>query len=222
MKAQATPLAPLFVVLAVAFCPAARGQASAPSNAGWVLAHIDVETTGLDPAYHEIVDIGVVYTDLDGNELQRWHRRVMPEHPERTEEAAARINGFDPKTWKELGAPTPREALQEWLALERREFAQKTILRVAYNSKFDAAFLDVLFRAHGLAFDQPNYSYFWLDVPSMAWSLGFRELPLRELAKRLGVRGTSDVPLEHTGLGCAEANVRVYRALREVERRRSR
>lgn len=200
---------------------AAHAQTLAPKDPDWVLAHIDVETTGLIPGHHEIVDIGVVYTDLEGNILEKWHRRVMPEHPERAEPAAAKINGFDPKVWKELGALSPKQALEEWLALEEKRFAGKTILRVAYNSKFDAAFLDVLFRAQGLAFDQPNYTYFWLDIPSMAWSLGYRELSLRDLAKRLGVKSTSDVPLEHTGLGCAEANVRVYRALREIERKRA-
>jgi DNA polymerase III epsilon subunit-like protein len=201
-------------------CPTAPAQRP-PKDPAWVLAHIDVETTGLIPGHHEIVDIGVVYTDFEGNILDKWHRRVMPEHPERTEPAAAKINGFDPKVWKELGALSPRQALDEWLALEKEKFAGKTILRVAYNSKFDAAFLDVLFRAHGLAFDQPNYSYFWLDIPSMAWSLGYRELSLRDLAKRLGVKGTSDVPLEHTGLGCAEANVRVYRALVSIRKQQA-
>ena len=37
--------------------------------ADWTLAHIDVETTGLVPGYHEMIDIGVVMTDLEGHEL---------------------------------------------------------------------------------------------------------------------------------------------------------
>jgi len=35
----------------------------------WLLAFIDIETTGLIPGYHEMIDIGIVMTDLDGVEL---------------------------------------------------------------------------------------------------------------------------------------------------------
>jgi len=182
-----------------------------PDGPDRVLAHLDVETTGLIAGYHEIVDIGVVYTDLDGNVLHKWHRRVMPSHPDRVDPRAAAINGFDPKVWAAEGALAPAEAVEALLAFEQEKFPAKKILRVAYNSKFDAAFMDHLFRLSGQAFDQPNYSYFWLDIPSMGWILGYRSLS--DLAGAVGVEGTSKVPLEHTGLGCAEANVRIYRAL---------
>ena len=43
--------------------------------------------------------------------------------------------------------------------------------------------------------------------------MGYRSLELSDLGEQLGVKGKSRVPLEHTGLGCAEYNVRVYRAL---------
>ena len=188
----------------------------APAN--WVMAHLDVETTGLDPSYNEIVDIGVVYTTVDGETLGTWHRRIMPNHPERTHPEAARINGFAADVWKKLGAVTPRAAVTDLLAFERDRFPGKRLVRVAYNSKFDAAFMDNLFKQAGAAFDQPNYSYYWLDIPSMAWILGHRPLEHGDMASEMKVQGTSRVPLEHTGLGCAEYNVRVYRALlREVK-----
>jgi DNA polymerase III alpha subunit (gram-positive type) len=179
----------------------------------WVMAHIDVETTGLVAGYNEIVDVGVVYTTVDGEILDRWHRRLMPRHPERMHPEAAKINGFELETWKELGAIEPKAAVDMLLAFERQRFAGKRLVRVAYNSKFDAAFMDDLFRQAEAAFDQPHYSYYWLDVPSMAWLLGYRPLEHGDLARELRVQGTSDVPLEHTGLGCAEYNVRVYREL---------
>lgn len=188
-------------------------RAQAPGGEDWVLAHIDVETTGFVPGYHEIVDIGVVYTEKDGTILARWHRRVMPRHPERAEPEAVAINGFDPEIWKERGALSPEEAVESLLGFERKRFPNRKILRVAYNSKFDAAFMDHLFRSAAESFDQPNYSYFWLDIPSMAWMLGYRQLTVAGLAEALGVQEPPPEPLEHTGLACAEFNVRVYRAL---------
>ena len=197
--------------LSAAGAQAAKGPEAAPGD--WVMAHLDVETTGLVAGYNEIVDVGIVYTTVDGEILEKWHRRLMPRHPERTHPEASKINGFEPAVWKKLGAVDAKAAVDTLLAFERSRFAGKRLVRVAYNSKFDAAFMDDLFKQADAAFDQPNYSYYWLDVPSMAWLLGYRPLEHGDLAVELGVQGTSDVPLEHTGLGCAEYNVRVYRDL---------
>jgi DNA polymerase III alpha subunit (gram-positive type) len=204
------------VVIAVACASSlAHGQTLSPARAPaqWVMAHLDVETTGLVPGHHEIVDIGVVYTTLDGEVLDRWYRRVMPRHPERTSPEAAKINGFAPDVWKKLGALEPSRAVDLLLTFERDRFPGQRLVRVAYNSKFDAAFMDQLLREHGQVLDQPNTSYYWLDVPSMAWMMGYRPLEHGDLGQELGVEPKSNVPLEHTGLGCAEYNVRVYRAL---------
>ena len=179
----------------------------------WVMAHLDVETTGLVAGHHEVVDLGIVYTTVDGEILDRWYRRIQPTHPERTSPEAAKINGFEPGLWKKLGALEPPEAVKSLLEFERSRFGTRRVVRVAYNSKFDAAFLDHLLREQGAAFDQPYQSYYWLDVPSMAWMMGYRSLEHGDLGEQLGVEGKSRVPLEHTGLGCAEYNVRVYRAL---------
>lgn len=200
--------------------PPARAQAMPPVGPDWILAHIDIETTGLLPGYHELVDIGIVYTDLDGNVLAKFHRKIMPEHLDRVDPGAVRVNGFNPEVWREHNAVSAEEARKALLRFERARFSARRILRVAYNCKFDAAFLDPLYREHGEQFDQPNYSYVWLDIPSMAWVLGYRQLRLTELAEALGVEPSPSNPLEHTGLADAEANVRLYRALLATARTR--
>ena len=52
---------------------------------GWLLAHVDAETTGLVPGYHEMIDVGIIMTDLEGNELDRLFLRIMPNHPDRAQ-----------------------------------------------------------------------------------------------------------------------------------------
>jgi hypothetical protein len=37
-----------------------------------------------------------------------------------------------------------------------------------------------------------------------------------DFAKRFGIPGTSSVPIEHHGLGCADLNLRLYRELLKV------
>ena len=51
--------------------------------AQWLLAHLDVETTGLVPGYHEMIDAGWVITDLEGRVVDTLFIRLQPEHPER-------------------------------------------------------------------------------------------------------------------------------------------
>ena len=48
--------------------------AEAPEN--WLLSFVDVETTGLLPGYHEMIDIGMILTDLQGREVDRLFIRL--------------------------------------------------------------------------------------------------------------------------------------------------
>jgi DNA polymerase III alpha subunit (gram-positive type) len=191
--------------------------ADAPSD--WLLAFVDVETTGLVPGYHEMIDIGAIVTDLEGREIDRLFIRLQPQHPERTSEGARAVNAFDPDRWRELGALSPKDAVERIASFHQRAAGGRTILLVAYNSHFDAAFLDHLFRGQGRTWRE-LYHYFVLDLPSMAWSLGLRQLDGSSLTKALAIEDEPHVAEEHTGITGAEVNVRVYRALLERRARR--
>ena len=194
---------------------AAPATASAPAAdpAPWLLAFIDVETTGLVPGWHEMIDIGVAMTDLEGTVVDTLFVRIQPEHPERLSEGARRVNAFDARKWQALGAVPPRLAVQRLTDFHRRVAADRPTLMVAFNRQFDAAFLDHLFRASGGTW-RALYDYFVLDLPSMAWSLGLRDLANGALAQRLDVADEPRVAEDHTGLSGALLNARIYRALR--------
>ena len=178
----------------------------------WLLAFIDVETTGLTPGYHEMIDIGIVMTDLDGVELDRLFLRIQPQHPERTEEGARAVNAFDEARWREQGALAPADAVAAIMRFHRQVAADRRVLMVAFNSHFDAAFLDHLFRAAERSWRE-LYHYFILDLPSMAWSQGMRGLTGSSLAAVLGVPDEPHVAADHTGITGAALNARIYRAL---------
>lgn len=208
---------PPYVRLLEGRTPPSASPADAPSD--WLLAFVDVETTGLVPSYHEMIDVGMVMTDLEGREIDKLFLRIQPEHPERTSEGARAVNAFDEKRWRELGASSPAAAVEDIVAFHRRAAGGRNVLLVAFNSHFDAAFLDHLFRAQGRTWRE-LYHYYILDLPSMAWSLGLRQLDGASLARALGVPDEPHVPVDHTGLTGAEVNVRIYRAIRERNRTR--
>lgn len=178
----------------------------------WLLAFVDVETTGLDPDYHEMIDIGMIFTDIDGVEIDRLFLRIQPVHPERTSEEARAVNGFDPSRWGELGASAPADAVEAIIDFHRQVSNGRSVLLVAYNSPFDASFIDHLFKANDRSW-RDLFHYFILDVPSMAWSRGYRHLGGTALAKALGIDDEPHVAEEHTGITGAALNARIYRAL---------
>jgi DNA polymerase III epsilon subunit-like protein len=164
----------------------------------WLLAFIDVETTGLVPGWHEMIDIGIAMASVDGRVIDTLFLRIQPEHPERLSAGARAVNAFDAERWRTLGALAPAAAADSMLAFHRRVAGTRPTLMVAFNSQFDAAFLDHLFRSRGSSWRE-MYHYFVLDIPSMA--------------ERLGVPDEPHVAEHHTGITGAMVNVRIYQAL---------
>lgn len=204
----------VLVVSALLFMPLAEAQMTWPPEGveGWILAHVDVETTGLDPAFHEMIDIGMIYTDLDGVELDRLYLRIMPAQPERIDEDARRVNAFDVDTWQEKGAVSEEEAVGEIVSFHERMGGERRVLFTAYNAWFDQAFTTALFAKHGVAW-RDLFFYHVLDIPSMAWGQGLTALNATQLSEALGLPDETRVPSEHTGITGAAFNVLVYRAL---------
>jgi DNA polymerase III epsilon subunit-like protein len=204
-------------VAALEAAPVAIGS-PAQADGDWMLAFIDVETTGLVPGWHEMIDIGVVMAELDGREVDALHLYIQPAHPERLAEGARRVNAFDPARWREHGALDGGDAVARLREFHQRVAGERPVLFVAFNSQFDAAFLQHLFAESGGSWRE-LYHYFVLDIPSMAWGLGLRDLTGAALAARLGVDDEPRVAEVHTGLTGAQLNARLYRAL---ESRRAR
>ena len=209
--------APAYVAALGAAVPTSSVPANEPDQ--WLLAHLDVETTGLVAGYHEMIDAGFVITDLDGNVVDSLYIRIRPEHPERLSARAAKVNGFDAAKWKALGALTTRQAVDTIIAFNRCAAGDKHVLLVAFNSQFDAGFLDALMHRDGHTWRE-LFHYFVLDIPSMAWSLGYRDLTGAALAKKMNLPDEPRVAGDHTGITGAMLNVRIYRALRALSAKR--
>ena len=204
---------PAYVNAVDAAVPTASVPAAEPAK--WLLAHLDVETTGLVAGYHEMIDAGFVITDLDGNVIDSLYIRIQPEHPERLSAGAAKVNGFEPGKWQQLGALTTKQAVDTIIAFNRRAAGDKHVLLVAFNSQFDAGFLDALMHREGHTWRE-LFHYVVLDIPSMAWSLGYRDLTGAALAQRLKLPDEPRVAADHTGITGAMLNVRIYKALRAL------
>ena len=63
---------------------------------GNILAALDIETTGLLDAYHDIVQVAVVPLDnnLDPIDINPFYMDIKPDHPERATPKAMQVNGL--------------------------------------------------------------------------------------------------------------------------------
>lgn len=68
------------------------------------LVFVDVETTGLDPTEHEVIEVAAIRVDARTLRLRSdYTSRIAPTHPQLFDPEAAAVNGYDPDTWG--GAP---------------------------------------------------------------------------------------------------------------------
>jgi DNA polymerase III alpha subunit (gram-positive type) len=182
-----------------------------------LLAHIDVETTGLIPGYHEMIDIGLVVTDVQGNIIDSLFLLIQPDHPERLQPGAYACNAFNAEKWKERNALAIDDAVDSILSFHQRVCGDKQVLMIAYNSHFDSAFLDHLFR-HADHSWREMYHYFVLDIPSMLWGMGYTDPQADKFMEYYQIKDEPHVAEFHTGITGAMVNVRIYKALMDLHK----
>lgn len=137
------------------------------------LAFVDVETTGLQAGYHEIIEI-CIRTDK-----RVYHEKIRPSFPSRIESAAVAVNGYSEKKW--FDAINGKQA-----AKEIAEMINGHII-VGHNPHFDIEFITDLcwrnkvdLRVDRRLIDTQTMAYIFL-VP-----LGLESLSMDNIRKFLG------------------------------------
>jgi len=156
---------------------------------------LDLETTGLDPQIHEIIEIGLVRFS-EGEPRERLVWLVRPARPPSPEGLA--VSGISPEEL--AAAPELAEVLPE--VLDRLAGA----MVVAHNAPFDRAFLAAAAQRLGLRLPPAR----WVDTLALARALWPRRTgySLQALRERLGLPAQG-----HRALPDAEAAGRVFLAL---------
>lgn len=189
----------------------------------YILA-LDLETTGFDPTYNEIIQIGAILLDNKLNELGRFETLVKPEYPERGYRKEFNVYKYTGISEEQLQtADRPRRAL---MRLENFIIATSSmqtpkqlnqIVLLGQNTGFDHAFLNTAYRKffgyeeapfnhHCIAVDS---AYFFFRMINNQPLTSPKELSLKEATKCLGV------PLKkaHNAMQDVEATVEILRKL---------
>jgi DNA polymerase III epsilon subunit-like protein len=173
------------------------------------MAFTDLETTGLNPDFHEIIEVGLVVVDQDTLEvLDEWETKVAPQHPERAQPLVRTINGFNEEQWKH--APSLGDAMREYTKRTRGS------LLCAWNVRFEAKFLEKAFGANGLDINEVLH-YHAFDVIPLAMEhlrgTHLEKFTLSEVARSVGLHPEPSV---HRALNGAKKAFEVYKTLRNM------
>jgi DNA polymerase III subunit epsilon len=172
------------------------------------LCFIDIETTGSQIGFHEIIEVGVIRTDTAADQVRsRWHKRLAPLHPERITPFAKELNGF---------------CLEEWTReVPSRSFWEEFVgsvsggVPVCHNPSFERAFISLCAAEYGIV--DLGLDHHWIGTESLAWPLvKFRSLTrysLESICEHLGIPAE---PRPHSALAGADACSRVYKILMQV------
>lgn len=174
------------------------------------IAITDVETTGLDPSVHEIIEIGLVLVDQKTLEIiDTLDIKVKPEHLETADPAALEINGYNDGDWQ--------KALTLQGAMQLYEEKTREAIFCAHNATFDWPFILEAFRRTGVK-DQMDYHR--LDSFTIAWlklrDSGLETFSLRRVAKFLGIK---EEPLPHRAINGAMIAYEIFKKLVLLERK---
>jgi len=151
------PLTGVLIWLATAVCSIGTCAAAVAPDSTPILALIDVETTGLDPDKHEMIDIGAIYIEADGRELGRFHARINPMHPERADPGALAVNGFSAERWRSLQAISSSEAARRFEEFHRNTARDRRVVFTAFNVWFDQSFVSRWLAREGRSWRQWYY-----------------------------------------------------------------
>lgn len=178
------------------------------------LAFIDTETTGTDPNLHEIIELAVIIARQVPREgkgpkleiLEECEWKIKMQHPERAEEQALRVNGYNEVDW--MFAIDRKKAMEE--------FAKKTqsCTFVSHNLVFDYNFLMKAFDETQI---ENRMHYAKIDTISLAFARLYDapqadKFSLRALCELLKVENAK----AHTALADTRALVQVYKRLMNV------
>lgn len=145
------------------------------------VAFLDVETTGLDPLQHEILEIAIV--DLTGQVL--LDTKIRPVHIETATPIALQINGYadHPERWKD--APTFAEKAEEICKILRHR------VLIGQNPTFDRSFIISGLTQAGIENPEKYVRRHTIDLTTLAWEhlvpCGLDRLNLDAICKFLGV-----------------------------------
>jgi DNA polymerase III alpha subunit (gram-positive type) len=178
------------------------------------LAFIDTETTGLNPDVHEVIEFACIIArqiDRPGRGplleiVEEFEMKIKPEHIERAEEQALRINGYNEDEW--IFAIDQKNA---WEHIAKKVAGCNM---VSHNITFDHGFVSKSFERYAV---ENTFHFHKIDTISMAFARLYdvpqaQKFSLRALCELFKIENTK----AHTALADTRALYEVYKKMMQA------
>ena len=180
---------------------------------GEIIAAIDIETTGLDPHHHDIIELAIQPVDETFEplaDIPPFVARIRARRPQNASAKAMEVNGLDLNDGDEYHEFLAR--LLAWLD----EYRVEKIQMLGQNADFDRSFIEAdipelgRMLGHRHIRDSQRLTCAYNDLVRMKTGKpAFERLGLSDLRKALGIEGRQ----AHRALDDAIDAARVYKAL---------
>lgn len=169
------------------------------------LLMFDLETSGLDPRVHEILEIGAVRLTDDLRQKGEFVCKVQPLNIAAAMPEALAVNGYTAEQWRD--AVPIRQALEQFV-----NFGDGAML-AGYNLAFDWEFLHAALSVNDIPAAFPYHRF---DVFSLVYEWALKRgistpLDLQSVCRQFGI---TPPPTPHRALEDARAEAALLRALR--------
>lgn len=185
------------------------------------LLALDLETTGLDHNYNEIIQIGAILLDKHLNQLGNFESFVCPVHPERGIEKRGKEEfnvykyiGIESEDLK--SAPPLHIVIEKFLKFLRSKIKSKNLKHITIfgqNPKFDYLFLKEAFLKCAVEFPF-NYHVIGLDsIYAFYGLIADNQLPsnigLHRMCEKFGITN----PKEHDAMADITVTISLLRVM---------
>lgn len=142
-------------------------------------AFIDIETTGLSPKKHEIIEFAALKHFPEEDEVEFLELKILPEHIETAHPKALAINGYTEEAW--IDAIPMGGAITQIV-----KFLEGTVI-IGHNIRFDTNFIKVAVKRHNTS-RLPFYTIDTLDLcREHLAAMGLRKFSLSNVCDFLGI-----------------------------------
>ena len=165
-------------------------------------AIVDIETTGLNPAIHEIIEIGVI--KVGAGLYEELNLKIKPSNLHLASPIALKVNGFTIDNWKDATIPIVA-------AKEISSFIDGCII-AGYNVGFDKSFIDQLMTNSNIKLSCDHHC---IDVASLVivkFGHCLTEARLKTVCEHFGV---NPEPETHRAINGARKCLEVYKKVVE-------
>lgn len=158
---------------------------------------LDLETTGLDPTQHRIIDLAYEIIDLTNRcKLAKYTTVIHQPYTiwQKNDPASIQVNGF---TWEMLQQGKTEEEVRAEVISQFDAFHinRSTAFFICQNPAFDRSFFYQL--ASVSLQEKKQWPYHWLDLASMYFALNWKEL------QNGGMQQTDSSPLSKNSIATA-------------------